>query len=117
MIINLIHLYYFFIYLLYRMKDGIVVLYYANWCGHCQTFKQSWNKFKEVARTHNIGCVSKEESQLKTTPQIGGNPIKGYPTIGIYKKVGSKYEGIEYEGNRTSEDLLKFTLKYIGKKD
>ena len=28
-------------------NDVKVILYYAEWCGHCQRFKPEWAKLKE----------------------------------------------------------------------
>ena len=27
-------------------KKGTLILFYADWCGHCSTFKPIWNKLK-----------------------------------------------------------------------
>ena len=39
-----------------------VTLYYANWCGHCKTFKSTWNSLKPYFQKYNIEFKDYEES-------------------------------------------------------
>jgi thiol-disulfide isomerase/thioredoxin len=73
------------------IKDGDwMVLYYAEWCGHCKTMKPEWNKvvsnIKESNNsndtTNNINIAeieSKHIDKLEDKPKIDG-----YPSIKMY---------------------------------
>ena len=87
----------FLIYIIYMTK---VTLYYANWCGHCKTFKSTWNSLKPYFQKYNIEFKDYEESE---NPQImKDNNVNSFPTI-IIEKNGSKYN---YNGDRTVDGLI-----------
>ena len=88
-----------------KVKDGKkVVLFYADWCGHCKKIKPVWEKAAEKVNKEekrmlmvNCGDDGKGVSDL-----MGKYNIKGYPTIIIFEDGEHK----EYNGERTLEDLL-----------
>ena len=70
------------------LTDGNwMVLYYADWCGHCKTMKPEWqtvvNKFNNPNTNSNKINVAEIESQhigkLLNKPEI-----EGFPTIKMY---------------------------------
>ena len=70
------------------LNDGNwMVLYYAEWCGHCKTMKPEWkqvvNKFNNPSNNSNKINVAEIESQhigkLLNKPEI-----EGFPTIKMY---------------------------------
>ena len=72
-----------------EMKNGPwVVLYYAEWCGHCSHMKPEWNKFKSSCNKNvNIGEVEHSSMDLlHKRPEI-----KGYPTIRMYNNNTTRY--------------------------
>ena len=65
------------------LKDGGVVIYYAEWCPHCQSKKPLWDKLsKELTKK---GVVSGKLESKKST----NDDISGFPT---YKVGPSKLE-------------------------
>lgn len=91
-------------------SDKQLVLYYADWCGHCQTLKPKWD---ELAAKYNgtqvggynvtIDKVNGDEFPEKTQEL----QIKGFPTIIMYKD-GEK---TVYTGDRSMESLEEFVRK------
>jgi thiol-disulfide isomerase/thioredoxin len=79
-----------------------VILYHADWCGHCQTFKPEWQKFKQIITTNNLPITVMDFEQKKIPPTQMAN-ITGFPTIIIHR--GGKQE--EYKDERTSDGLLR----------
>jgi thiol-disulfide isomerase/thioredoxin len=67
-------------------------LYYADWCGHCQTFKPVWEELKD--KFDDIGVTYKEYESSKNKLEVDKANINGFPTIIMSKdKVDYKYEG------------------------
>lgn len=90
-----------------KLKSGIwIVLFYADWCGHCQQFKPEWERMKSLmpSNLNSAEIESNNISKMSNPPQV-----QGFPTIKMYRdnlNVG------DYEGNRTAEAILK-NLKSI----
>jgi protein disulfide-isomerase-like protein len=81
-----------------------VVLFYADWCGHCKEFKPVWDETaKEVNKDEkkmikvNCGEGTIEDKKIMEKYQVDG-----YPTIIIFEDGKPK----KYDGKRTKEDLL-----------
>ena len=95
-----------------EMKNGTwVVLYYAEWCGHCSQMKPEWNKFKSSCNKNvNIGEVEHSSMDLlHKRPEI-----KGYPTIRMYN---NNTEVGEFEQERTEDKMLDFVNSHLSSKD
>ena len=88
-----------------EIADGKkVVLFYADWCGHCKEFKPVWDETaKEVNKDEkkmikvNCGEGTIEDKKIMEKYQVDG-----YPTIIIFEDGKPK----KYDGKRTKEDLL-----------
>jgi len=62
------------------ISNGTVVLFYADWCGHCKTFKPIWDDiksknskkygFREIEHTQFMKCQN-EMSECNSQVQIG----------------------------------------------
>jgi thiol-disulfide isomerase/thioredoxin len=73
------------------IKDGDwMVLYYAEWCGHCKTMKPEWNKVvrnikKDNKSNDNKNNINIAEIESKHIGNLEDKPqIDGYPTIKMY---------------------------------
>lgn len=87
-----------------------VVLYYANWCGHCQMLKPIWQSYVQSHGLKNkkLNIAEVEDTymgQLKHRDQI-----MGFPTIRMYNKAKVIDE---LQGERTIENMNQFTNKNI----
>ena len=64
-----------------KRKGPWMILYKANWCGHCQMLKPEWNKFtikmKQVPRLN----IAEVDSDFMSSMD---EQIMGYPTIKMY---------------------------------
>ncbi len=90
-----------------KFKKGYwIILYYANWCPHCQTMKPEWNKFSETLKNNKSVNVAEVESEFMDSigPEHKAN-VQGFPTI-IGCREGKKIA--DYNGPRTSNDMIKF---------
>ena len=41
-----------------------VKLYYANWCGHCKSFKPTWEALKPLFEKNNVEFSEFEEEKI-----------------------------------------------------
>jgi thiol-disulfide isomerase/thioredoxin len=112
--------------------DQILVLLYANWCGHCRDFyvkdntdkplelneidknKVSWQKVKKEC---DIKTLQFEETELKQGGKVEGIDLKdlhsyvnSWPTIVMLQKEGEKYKILkQYKGSRNNiKDFKQF---------
>ena len=92
------------------------ILFYAEWCGHCQTLKPDYVKFADVAQFIQVYAVdSDEQATLMKRLQQKESPvhIQGFPTIWMYSD-GKPME--EYTGKRTTPALLTAAQKFCHEK-
>ncbi len=86
--------------------DTKLVLFYADWCGHCKKFKPDWEEAakeanaggKKIMISVNVG--GKDEDSGKLSEKYG---VDGFPSVIKFSK-GSKTG--DYDGPRTKEGLL-----------
>jgi len=77
-----------------------LILYYAEWCGACKSFKPEWNKIKETLDKKGIKY---EEYESDRNPDImTRDNIMAFPTI----KIKDNNKITEYEGPRTHDAIV-----------
>lgn len=82
-----------------NQPEKTLVLFYADWCGHCKNMKPKWdataekmNKEKKRMLKVNVGEKTDEQEALLTKYKIDG-----FPTVLVFQKgTPSPYVG-EYE--------------------
>lgn len=81
------------------------VMYYADWCPHCQTAKPELEK---LGTKQTIGgtTVQIQKMEEKDIPEAVKPNIRGYPTIQLLNPDGSVKA--DYEGERTAAGFLEF---------
>jgi len=87
-----------------------IVLYYADWCGHCTAMKPEWNKFIK-----NINTNTNNKSQLNTASinsdyinDLTHKPIiEGYPTITMYN---NGVEVAKFNDERKYDNIRNFAI-------
>lgn len=89
-----------------------VILYHANWCGHCKRFGPEWNKLKSMKNNNDelkdIEFVDYEYDKNKS--DIDKANISGFPTIRVH--FDNKVE--EYSGERSAEAITDFIKNIKG---
>ena len=81
-----------------------IILFKANWCGHCQNFMPTWDKLSTNFKDkYNF---TKYDGDINTN-EVSEYKINGFPTI-IVKKGNELYE---YTGKNTYESVLNFIEK------
>jgi thioredoxin-like negative regulator of GroEL len=94
-------------------KGYWIVLYYADWCPHCQMMKPEWNKFVDQMKSNRDINVAEIESQYldKVDPSHKTN-IQGFPSI-ISCNNGKKIT--DFSGPRTSQEITSFANNNVVK--
>lgn len=86
------------------------ILFSANWCGACKSFKPTWEQLSQNINVKNCDCtVVNEKKDL-----LEALGITQFPTILIYKD--GKYMG-EYAGSKEYDTLLSHYKRNLEKKD
>jgi protein disulfide-isomerase-like protein len=89
-------------------KNDKLVLFKAEWCGHCKKFVPIWDNLKQKYENNsNIELVTFDSDKNKLEQLL--YKIEGFPTLILNKK--GKH--IEYTGKRTEEDINNFLSKNI----
>ena len=68
-----------------------VVLVYADWCGHCHTYKDTVWKQLEGLANKKVGLAKLNEKVLKESP-LSSAKINGYPSVLVVGKDGKPAE-------------------------
>lgn len=85
-----------------------ITLYHADWCGHCQRFKPTWEKVKSLIDENNIKYPSnqikyEEYEATKDDDIVRKKNIDGFPTI------MTRINGMEseYKGGKDADVIMK----------
>ncbi|MCJ7636972.1 MAG: thioredoxin domain-containing protein [Nitrososphaeraceae archaeon] len=92
--------------------DIQVILYHADWCGHCNTYigGGEWQKLQNLASNLPVKFMKYEEKTKEAQDASNKGLIKGWPTIIIMKGGGP----MQYKGSRDSQEVLKFLSELLG---
>ncbi len=94
----------------FETSNSKLILFYADWCGHCKKFKPIFDKeLKELISSSNIP-VKLESIDCDKNPEITSKyNISAFPTLIL--EVNNKL--INYDGQRKSEDIIQFIKKHL----
>lgn len=81
-----------------------LVLFKAEWCGHCNRFKEDWEKIKLILSKKNILTVTYDADDEESQKMMNNYQINSFPTLLLIQ--GDK--SITYEGDRSIEDVISF---------
>ena len=91
-------------------KGYWIVLYYAEWCPHCQIMKPEWEKFAEkYANDSNINVAELESEQINSVGPEHRENVEGFPTIVCMNK-GKPIS--KFDGPRDSDNIDSFAKQY-----
>ncbi len=78
-----------------------IMLFKADWCGHCKNFKPTWEKVAEIYNKKFNFIVYDADKQRE---KFNEYKVDAFPTVLV--KNGSNI--IPYDGERSFEDLTNF---------
>ena len=85
--------------------EHILVMFYAQWCAICEKFEVELKKIASGLRKENI-FIAKVDAEVEKDLHKRFN-IYGYPKVTFFKKG----VGMEYNGERTEQDVLNWLHK------
>ena len=88
----------------YNLNNPTIMLFHADWCGHCQSFMPTFDKFSENINKSKLNIVKFNADIDKK--HISAFNVEGFPTVMLHDPKSKRF--IDYTGNRTMGDLVKF---------
>jgi thioredoxin-like negative regulator of GroEL len=88
----------------------VCVLFYADWCGHCQHLKPEWSRLKDMHQKQQLAYKLAEiesaamdalRSRMSDMSELV--TVEGFPTISMYDN-GRKLS--DYAGERTADAMM-----------
>jgi len=86
-------------------EKDVLVEFYAPWCGHCKKLAPIFDELgTTLASSPNVVVAKIDATANDVSPQLN---IRGFPTIKLFP-AKNKGKPIDYEGDRSLEDMIKF---------
>ena len=80
-------------------KKCHIILFYTDWCGHCNDFKPKFAEFADIAQFIRVGKLNADDNKTVCEKMS----IESYPTIWGFK-MGEHSE--TYDGDREDINAL-----------
>jgi thiol-disulfide isomerase/thioredoxin len=91
---------------LIKNKEPVLVLYRAEWCGHCQEFKPMWNNFTKIAKIKTAEIETNDFYLLGSTPE---HQVNSYPTLKLF----TNGKVINFDEDRNIDNMNKFIKMHV----
>ena len=88
----------------YNLHNPTLLLFHADWCGHCQHFMPTFDKFGGAINKSKLNLIKFNADKDKK--YIDSFKIDGFPTLLLNDPKTKKF--IAYNGDRSINDLVKF---------
>lgn len=96
-------------------SEPTIVLFKADWCGHCKKLIPTWNTFKnDYDNKDNISIITIDNDDNQEL--VKKHNVNGFPTIKFCPNgVSSTENTITYDGDRNLPGLIEFFEQCQGK--
>ena len=89
-------------------KD-VMLIFYAPWCNHCKEFMPKYEEAANKLKVNDKLIFAKIDGSANEVESI---TISGFPTLFFFPGNKKSEKPIQYNGKRTSEDIIEFIKKY-----
>ena len=86
-------------------KD-VMLLFYAPWCGHCKALHPKYEEVAKKLKARNPKLIMAKIDA--TENEVENINITGFPTIKFFPGNKKNKAPIDYDGERTVNDIIKF---------
>ena len=93
-------------------KD-IMLIFYAPWCNHCKEFMPKYEEAANKLKENDKLILAKIDGSANEVENI---TISGFPTLFFFPGNKKNEKPIQYNGKRTTENLIEFINKYSSNK-
>jgi len=84
---------------LFAKHPVVLVFVYADWCGHCTTFKPTWEEYKKTPN-RKVPIARVNETVLKQTP-VADAKLDGFPSLALMGNDGKLATFKKEDGSET----------------
>jgi len=89
-----------------------LIEFYAPWCGHCKSLAPEYEIVAEVFKPHTSSVIVAKVDCDANSEVCSSNDVSGYPTLKWFP--GSGAQAVNYDGGRTSDDIISFINSKTG---
>ena len=93
-------------------KD-VMLIFYAPWCNHCKEFMPKYEEAANKLKVNDKLIFAKIDGSANEVESI---TISGFPTLFFFPGNKKSEKPIQYNGKRTTEDIIEFIKKYSSNK-
>ena len=82
-----------------------LILFYADWCPHCTSFKPTWEEVKNSTGSNKMLAIDVGDKSSESSKLMEEYNVNGFPTVILVENTDSGKKIEVYEGSRDKTSL------------